>query len=587
MRRRAAVSLCCALALPVRAHAQNDATAEKRTPTSSEGQGSIAGCAGQPISDIVVITQPPFTERLPRRIEWVRTTVRRVHVNTDDEVIRRFLLLKVGEPCNQISRAESERILRAQPFLVEARIRVYDDESGGVRLEVETRDDFSAIFSPVLSRASPVFRGLRFGESNLLGSASLAALEWRDGEQLNDVLGAEFTDHQFAGERIELRAVARRNFYGQEMRAELVHPYYTDLQRFAWVGSAGGTRDLVQLRRPDREINAVNVRREFANVGAIARVGSVGRLKLLGVSLSRERERADSMPVLIAPQGIIPDSLSAPLSGFRRQRVVRVNALLGLRAVRFVRVQGFDALTGEQDVRSGLQLGITAGQSLPISQSSDRDRFLASNLYLGYGGQRSFAGFEAIAEARQDRTTGIWDNVISSGRLAWYLRPAEKQTTLLQAEWATTSNVTVPFQLTLADRAGGILGHRASRQPGSQRLVLRGEQRLVVPTRFNLADFGLSAFTEAGRLWGDPLVPFSVSTPWRGAVGVSILAAIPPRSRRLWRVDFGVPFGNDPDRRFEVRFSSADRSRVFWVDPFDVRLARERTSPASLFTWPQ
>jgi hypothetical protein len=81
-------------------------------------------------------------------------------------------------------------------------------------------------------------------------------------------------------------------------------------------------------------------------------------------------------------------------------------------------------------------------------------------------------------------------------------------------------------------------------------------------------------------------VPYSLETPWRGAVGFSVLAAVPPRSRRLWRVDFALPVGSDPRRRFEVRFTSVDRSRVFWNDPGEVQAGRERTAPSSLFSWP-
>ncbi len=558
----------------------------RQPPVSSRGRLAVTGCAGQPISEIVIITQIPFNERLPKRLEWMRRTARAVHTNTRDDVIRRFLLFKAGEPCNQIRRAESERILRAQPFLVDARIRAYDDERGGVRLEVETRDDFSLIFEPQIRTESPMFRGMRLGDANLGGSALLAALEWRDGGAFNDLLGVELTDYQFGTARNELRVVARRNLRGQEMRAEIVRPFYTDFQRFAWVGSAGGIREFQEFRRPGLPRNAVNVRREFANLGVLARVGPVGRLKLLGASVTREIERADSVPVVITPEGIQSDPGGALLAGFPGQRVVRVNALLGVRAIRFAAVQGFDALTGTQDVRVGAQLGIVAGQSIPIGVARDQDRFFSTNLYAGFGGPKSFVGLQAEGEARYDRAANGWDNLISSGRLAWYFRPAVQQTTILQMEWAVGRQMRVPFQLTFGDRDGGLIGHRNSREPGAQRLVVRGEQRLVIPTRYNVGDAGLAAFAEAGRMRADPSVPYSMSTPWRGAVGVSVLAAVPPKSRRLWRVDFGLPVGGDPDRMFEVRFSSVDRSRVFWREPNDVRISRERTAPSSLFIWP-
>ena len=148
---------------------------------SSKGRLPITGCAGQTISNIVVVTQPPYTDKLPRRLEFVRRAARTLHATTRDAVIRRYLLLDVGQPCNQIRRAESERILRAQPFLVDARIQVYDDEQGGVRLEVETRDEFSLIVEPTVRTKNPVFGGLRLGESNFAGSAKLVSAEWRDG----------------------------------------------------------------------------------------------------------------------------------------------------------------------------------------------------------------------------------------------------------------------------------------------------------------------------------------------------------------------------------------------------------------------
>ncbi|WP_310569804.1 hypothetical protein [Gemmatimonas sp.] len=576
----AALPWCAAAAQEVRANGQ------KQPPVSSRGRLPVTGCAGQPISDIIVITQPPFTDRLPTRLEWVRRTVRRTHANTRDDVVRRFLLMKVGDACNQIRRAESERILRAQPFLVDARIRVFDDEAGGVRLEVETRDDFSLVFEPTLQSKSPLVRGMRFGDSNLGGSATLAAINWRDGRAYNDLLGVDLANYAFGRGRNEFRFSAQRNRFGQDMRLELVRPYYTDLQRYAWIGGLGGTREPMEFRRGDLPRNALTVRREFANVGAVSRLGPVGRLKLLGASLTREVQRTDEQSLLLTRDGVIADTTAVAVPTFRPQRVVRANALLGVRAIRFVQVQGFDALTGAQDVRVGMQLGLVAGRSIVVRQARDRDHFVAANLYGGFGGTRSFVGLQAVTEARYDRDAKAWDNFVTSGRLAWYFRPAVRQTSVVETEWSAGRDMRVPFQLSLADREGGIMGHRASRQAGARRLVLRAEQRLVVPTRLNVADVGFAGFAEAGRLWADPSVPYSLSTPWRGAVGVSVLAAVPPRSRRLWRVDFALPISADPQRRFEVRFSSVDRSRVFWNEPRDVQAGRERTAPSSLFTWP-
>jgi hypothetical protein len=567
--------------------AQNTRTdSGRQPPVSGRGRLPVAGCAGQPISNIVIITQPPYTDRLPKRFDFLRRAARSLHVTTRDDVIRRYLLLHPGDPCNQIRRAESERILRAQPFLVDARIRVYDDEHGGVVLEVETRDEFSLLVAPRLTSRAPVFRGLRLGDGNIGGTARFGVLQWREGLSYRDLFGMQFTDYQFAGGRNELRLLGVQREQGQELRAQLVRPYYTDLQRFAFIGSAEGTRAYAGFLRNGLPTNAVNSARESELLGGVARIGSVRELKLAGLTISRSIASVDSLPVIIGRNGFQPDSGPGLGVSFRRQQVIRVNGLLGLRALQFVPVQGFDALSGTQDVRVGYQIGVAYGQSIAIGAARDHDRFLSTGLYGGIGGPKTFVGLQLISEARNDRGARVWDNHITSGRLGWYFRPAVRQLSTVSLEWSAGRDMRTPFQLSFADLDGGMHGYRNTQTPGAERLVVRAEQRLVLPSRLNVADVGLAGFAEAGKLWADRSVPYSQTTPVRGAVGVSILAAVPPQSRRLWRVDFAMPLGSDPRKKFEVRFSNEDRTRVFWRDPRDVAGARERTVPTSLFTWP-
>ena len=486
----------------------------------------------------------------------------------------------------RLKRAESARILSAQPFIVDAKIQVYDDNKGGVRVEVETRDEFTAIVEPSVNSRAPMFRGGKIGEGNIAGSAKRVALEWRNSIAYNDLFSLQYTDYQFLGDRNELRLTARRGEHDQTMRLEVVRPYYTDLQRFAWLGSVGGTRNYSELLRPARERNAVNVTRQFASVGGLVRAGPVGRLRLIGAMLTHEYANADSLPTLLRRDGFRADSGGAVPVTFRRQEVTRADALIGMRRIRFARVEGFDALTGSQDLRIGLQSGLVLGQSIPLIQSRDRDRFIASDVYAGYGGRSSFVGMQGKSEARYDRDNGVWDGIVTSARVAWYAKPSVRQLTLSQAEFGAGFNMRSPFQVSFADFDGGLLGYHDSRQPGAQRLIVRAEHRVIIPTRYNFADGGIALFAEGGKLWSNSTSPYSVTTPIRGTVGLSLLAAIPPRSRKLWRVDFGLPIGNDPRKKFEVRFSSTDRTRVFWREPQDVIQARERTSPASLFTWP-
>ena len=48
----------------------------------------------------------------------------------------------------------------------------------------------------------------------------------------------------------------------------------------------------------------------------------------------------------------------------------------------------------------------------------------------------------------------------------------------------------------------------------------------------------------------------------------------------------GGSLPGDPNAAFEIRISNADRTRMFWTDPADMRRARERAVPTGIFAWP-
>lgn len=543
-------------------------------------------CSGQRISNIVVLTQPPYTDRLPDWADFVRRGMVRFHANTKLDVVRQFLLVNTGDVCTELERTESERILRAQPFLVDARVRAFDDGDGGVELEVETRDEFSGLVGVVLNGKSPMLRGLTLGESNLAGRGIYSAVQWREGGAYDDLYGARIVDHQFLGKRNIARLFGERAQRGHQYGAELLRPYYTDLQRLAWHAGYGGKRDYVRFVRDDQPNLGLIFQRDFGDVGAVFRVGEPGRLKLIGASLTHEQDKVGAQPVVVDIDGVREDSLGAGFPRlYREARVTRVNALAGMRRVSFMRVEGFDALTGVQDLRVGVQTGVTLGRSIGVLNGRDRDLFLRYDVYAGGGSPRSFVGFETLTEARRDANTRTWDGIITGGRLAWYFKPWRNQLTLTAFDWGGGWNVRVPYQLTFADRDGGMLGYRNSRAAGAHRAVLRVEQRWLPTPRTTIGDLGVAFFADVGKLWaGD--VPYASTSKVRGTVGVGVLAAVPRRSRRLWRLDFGVPVGGDPHAKFEMRISSADRTRTLWREPIDMSYARERAVPPSLFSWP-
>jgi hypothetical protein len=100
-----------------------------------------------------------------------------------------------------------------------------------------------------------------------------------------------------------------------------------------------------------------------------------------------------------------------------------------------------------------------------------------------------------------------------------------------------------------------------------------------------LGDLGLAMFADAGRQWAGG-VPFGVTTPVKTSVGLSLLAAVPVRSARLWRADLAFPIGGGARSRMTLRFTNSDRTAFVFREPRDVATGRELTVPSSIFAWP-
>jgi len=198
---------------------------------------TAARCQGQAITRIDVRNFPPDFGTISKRSALLARLVRTLHATPDEAVIRRFLIVFDGQACTELRRAESERILRTQPFIADARISVFPD-GDGVRLDVYVVDETSIVGGVALSSSGRPTR-LRLGNTNLSGRSIYGDLEWREGFFYRDFYGARFRHHQLFGRPYLLEARGIRRQLGGEWLTAMAHPFLTDLQRVAWRITAG------------------------------------------------------------------------------------------------------------------------------------------------------------------------------------------------------------------------------------------------------------------------------------------------------------------------------------------------------------
>ena len=541
-----------------------------------------ADCMGQRIDDIVVYSEAPSVANL-QRVPVLARIARSMHATTKAELIRRFLLLDEGEACSELRRAESERILRAQPYIADADVFVIPNDHGGVDLEVRTSDEVSIVIGGSVRARSPNVSFLLLGSANLGGQGVFVSGAWRDGDGLRDAFTFRGIDNQFLGHPWVFGVEAERATLGGSWRVEGTQPFLTDLQRVAWRVLGGMRKGFVELRQPNGDIPTLASQRSYFDVGGIVRVGPPGRLNLFGASITGNDERTGDR--LILPEnGVLRDVGRTPRE-YAPHRIARANMLLGVRDITFVRREGLDALTATQDVPLGFQLGTQFGRSLALLGSREDDVFMAGDLYVGVARGMATLRVQAQGEGRRGLGGAQWDGVLTTGRVTHYLKFSPWHLNQAIVEWSAGYRQRTPFQLVFGIPDGGVRGYEESSLAGGQRIVARFEERFVLGKVFGVADGGVALFADGGRQWaGD--VPFGVNTGVKSSVGFSILATLPPRSARLWRADIAFPLSSGANARWTVQLTNADRTQFVFREARDVEVGRELTVPSSIFAWP-
>jgi hypothetical protein len=553
-----------------------------RAPAAGAQNTSAGGtCHGERIDRINFNPgRPPF-EGSAKTWRAMARAVGLHHATTRAEVLRAYMVLKDGDACTEERRAESERILRALPFIADAAVRAIPDSAGGVQLDVSTIDEIPALVSVATSHGG--LSALALGNSNISGLGLRVFGGVQRGFNYRDGAHIEITQYATLGYPLTANVDLTKNQLGGHAQFGLSHPFLTDLQRGSFQATYRSANDYPTILRPDGDNAAISVRQKRWSVGGVIRTHVDGVVALLGAAAMGNRiTPATSAVGLSGSIGAYQISDSILLNRYHTYDATRLGGLIGVRRIRFRTVAGYDALFGSQDLSTGFQAGTLVAPGM--QNPGHGDLLVASTAYAGALLGRSFVAGQFETEGRRDFTGGLWDSMISSGRAAWYLKPAPQLLLTLDDEVAVGHRGRLPTQFEFSDPVGGVRGYSRSRFAGEERNVVRAEARWAQPALIKRSDLGFAVFADMGHLWaGD--VPYAQTASAR-SVGFSILGAYPTQSKRLYRLDFAFPIAHGSGSGFTVRFTSGDPTAAFWTEPGDVTRSRLAPVPSSLFAWP-
>ena len=456
------------------------------------------------------------------------------------------------------------------------------DGTDGVRVVVETIDEVPLILGGGYSKGG--FSNIKYGNANIAGVGLAASTSWRDGRSYRDGLTFLLRQYGLFDRPLVASLDVLRDPVGGQFTAGITQPFLSDLQHIAWY--AGGTqntsyRGFVRSGAPDLSLP---ITRDVWAVGGVARYSWRGASVLIGPLATYEQSRPDRgcdcrEQRVVAGDTAIFDGRYAPYRAFR------AGGAIGLRILDYLHVQGFDALLGEQDLARGVQLAATAQRALSGTAGMSGSTLVTFDLYSGAGTARSFAAVRVEGNGLAGASGEAWSDATLSGRGAWYRKTSDLSVFEASAEFSGGWRERLPLQLSLGETPSGVRGYDGTAIAGGRRGVLRLEQRRTLFSTGPLARWGAALFTDIGKTWsGD--VPFGETTVARGSVGVSLLAAVPPKSRRMLRADLAVPVTGGAAKRWVLRFSSVDATREFWRDPNDLAPARAGMPASPIFGWP-
>ena len=579
---RAAIRTCIALAFCTAAPA-----AAQIAPVGTLNRNSIRGlCNGETITQIDTRSYPPGSTMAGEVWKSVSNAAGLQHATTRPEVLLAYVRLEPGKPCIEKERAESERLLRGLRFIASANIRTVPDGPGLVRLVIETVDEIPIVIGGSIDNAR--VNSVLLGTENFDGRGLSVEVSGERGGAYRNGFGATLAQYGAFGRPYLLVAEAQQRPQGESWKLEISNPFLTDLQFGGFhTGASSGNAYYHLIRPDDLEDGARYVRRLSYDFGVGFRIGDPstrGVVGFLGGLVMGEQVRTGDEAVQLTDSGltVLPAADTAARRTYPSLSVTRIALAGGLRKIRFTTVSGFDALTAQQDMATGIQIGIVAGPSIAATRGYG-DVFVSGELYSGIGDTTRFAELRFSMEGSANQSSQGWQGLVIGSKLALHEKRSSRHTQTVNFEFSAVQHLFFPMNLSFEDHEGGLRGFQQSGAAGGRRAVLRLEDRWVIPIN-RRADFAIAGFTDMGKIWaGD--APYGVDTNVNGSVGLSLLAAYPSGGKRLYRIDFAVPVVGDRSSRFEVRFSVTDRTRTFWREPNDVAIARTGAVPRNLGGW--
>ncbi len=455
---------------------------------------SFLNYQGKTIGNIRILVLDVFgtsVKNLSRKPDyWLEKTGNALHVNTRKRIIRNQLLFHTGDKLDPLLIAESERILRNNRYIYDARIKVFKNPDGSVDLDVVVRDVWT--LKAEVAMYSVDKWNVSISDENLAGLGGRLHTkvkfdpEYKDGWNWDASYRQQnlFKDNITAEVYRKVKVGSRNKGFGinREFKSSLIRWLYGT--NFEW------NRNEVSILRDDTDpvVEEVRYTRQDLWLGRTIPINIENEEGMANYITGAARViRTDqTLKAAYDPEGHIQDSYMGVFS-------------LGYLIRSFRKVSYLFRFGVTEDVPVGSKLELTTG----FEDGSKNDRTYYSLYYLyslyeqdyGYfSGELSASGFKRSStwESRQFETSlkGI-------SRLLYIKDYRIRQYAMLQ--YNVIENPIYSNQMLSISDKEGIRG-LSSDKSGDKRLRLNLETNYLMPFQFLGFNFSVSVFGDFALL---------------------------------------------------------------------------------------
>ena len=490
------------------------------------------------VRSIVIKGEPVFDPSRETLGDQILNGMNRLHWQTRDSVIKQQLLFAMGTRVSPSVLAESARLLRSRPYLMEASIKVRNPCESEVDVEVTTRDAWSLTPRLALNRSGGNSKtGFGVREKNVLGLG--VQVEFKTVKNL-DRQGQQFelsTKHLF-NTRVQSSVYFENNDDGDVRALAIGQPFYALDTRKSWGLEVSDISEKIGVYQFGERVRLTQrVRAAGSIFYGISKGLKAGRSHRVTFGLSYEDQE-----VLLA------SAKNLDVGEMQTRKLVAPFVQWSSVSDQFLNARNFDLIGFTEDIETGLVHNLRLAIS-PSALGGDQDRLQAS-ASVGmavFASQKGLLRWDASLSGIRDLEANETQDIVFAAGIRGLFKPNVGAGYHASLYFDVARNVMTGQQLFLGGETGA-RGYIDRLQAGDRRLRLRLERRQYLDRNlFGLMNLGWLVFADVGRAW----TPDDVAGH-RGQslmdVGLGLrLAPTKAERGKMIHLDFAVPLKNRDD----------------------------------------